>query len=164
LETEHIGNGLVLGGGGSICSGLGRPNNNTSIVSGAGLNGDGSIYLGEDEAEYSTPVRVGNSKRRTAFTNREKLDILARYDQFHSLRAVSKETGVARRVIRRWLSIREYLTSPETQLERCRVECGGRKLASPVMESRLLVFWRKTRADKNVVTHFMLQEKAREVA
>ena len=51
------------------------------------------------EQESALSVTIGSSKRRRAYSAKEKQDVIKRYDQLRSMSQVSTETGINRRLI-----------------------------------------------------------------
>lgn len=128
---------------------------------------DHQMDLIEDEMagtldfEHTTPDRT---VIRQAFTHRRKLEILARYDAVGSIRKTAKEFGISRRQLARWIRMRDFLAGDEVQLERSRMDGGGRKVTHPALETKLAAYVKRQRAEKFIVTYSMMQEKATEFA
>lgn len=77
-------------------------------------------------------------RQRRAFSHRQKLEILEKYDQIGSIRGTSIACNVSRKQVRNWLKMRNVLKdSTSDELERSRLRGAGKKF-DPRLEYRLV--------------------------
>lgn len=94
---------------------------------------DSSSTPSSPELQKKSPKRL-----RRSFTIKEKQDVLKRLDEVGSVTQVAQEFGILRRHLQMWRQNREKIESPSIDLERSRLEGGGRKILSDDLEKELI--------------------------
>lgn len=96
-----------------------------------------SLELTSSRVSSPSVSPIADKRRRRSYTISEKQDILAKYDETKSKKAIAREFGVSRRVIQSWVKQRESINSPVVNLERRRLNGGGRKVLNVDLERQL---------------------------
>ena len=136
IQTVEVGSSVGM---------ISSPDLSSVSAQSSGLDSSAESTTSSNESRalsFGSPIPSAQSPslkptiRRRAFSTGEKLEILQKYDETKSIRAVSRETGVSRRHIQLWIELRSQLE--QTDDSRCRVGGGGRKLISFELEEQLL--------------------------
>jgi hypothetical protein len=99
---------------------------------------------------------------RNSYSIEEKLNAIALYDKYNSLARVSRETGVHRKCIRRWVNQREELITNITNAEktsRKRLSGGGRKALFPEIEGYIYNWLLEQHSLNLPVKHKLVQQE-----
>jgi hypothetical protein len=123
-----------------------------------------SVAVMTDIENFHYQHQLENSEvnSRNSYSIEEKLNAIALYDKYNSLARVSRETGVHRKCIRRWVNQREELLSNITNNEktsRKRLSGGGRKALFPEIEGYIYNWLQEQHSQNLPVRHKLIQQE-----
>jgi hypothetical protein len=121
-----------------------------------------SYAISEDFQSEDNHMNNSEVNSRNSYSVNEKLHAIALYDKYRSLARVSRETGVHRKCIRRWVNQREELVTNISNVEktsRKRLSGGGRKALYPEIEGYIYNWLLEQHSLNLPVRHKLVQQE-----
>ena len=100
-------------------------------------------------------------KRRRQWTAREKLMMIAYYENGHSKRSTADKFEIEPKQLREWIRNKEQLMRVAPYNQRLN---GGARPKYPHLEVELIEWFKESRSQLKVVSRYMIQAKARSLA
>src|SRR5437764_14206324 len=105
-------------------------------------------------------IRI-SQKKKHQWTAREKLMIIAYYEQGHSKRETANKFEIESKQLRDWLQNKDKLMKVAPYIQKL---TPGLRLKYPELETELLDWFKKSRSQLKVITRYMIQAKTHSFA